>query len=221
MAWADWTYLLDRAELLRAVLEFNGLTKPPDFGPAQGTPLAAALAATPRLWRLRPRGDEPMEAPVWCFEPEINRLALLPPEVTDGLELQWGAAVLAERAARAIEGDACRRLRAEWGPELYGYALKRGRYQLGSLRSAFQAEQAEMEDDGVRDQAQALGRMALNIGRAQWPEELRSAWAARRRLENQVPGRIADQGLAGRVFPWLKKILLTEVAPSWRPCFNC
>ena len=49
MARADWTYLLERSALLLAVLDFNGLTTPPDFGPAEGTPLGAALAGAPRL----------------------------------------------------------------------------------------------------------------------------------------------------------------------------
>jgi len=210
---ADWTYLLDRAELLKAVLEFNGLTSPPDFGPAEGTPLGAALAAAPRLWRLRP--PKAKAAAVWCFEPEINRLALLPPALTTGLELHWGAAVLAARAARTIDGEASRRLRADWGSELYAYALKRGRYQLGTLRAVLGVETG---GDLGRDQALALGRQALDLCRAQWPPELRSAWAARR--GQAEPARPPDPALAGRVFPWLRKILLSEVAPAWRPCFN-
>ena len=216
---ADWTGLWANRALLKAVLEFNGCFEPPDFGPAQGRPLGAALGGNPRLWSLFPR---PPRGGFWDFEPEPRRLALLPPPVLTRLTLYWGAALLAAEAARIIRGADLRRLQVALGPGLYGYAVKRGRYQLGSLDSRTLAGE---NLDFTPEQPARLGHRAFDSFRADWPEALADAWRDRwskeeAGLDFEAPTLAAPLSPASPLWPGLKKVLLSEMGPAWRACFS-
>jgi len=214
----NWAGLWTNPELLRAVLDFNGCFQPPDFGPAQGRPLGAALSQTPSLWNLFPR---PPRNEFWDFTPETRRLALLPPPVLTRLLLYWGAALLAEEAAQVIRGADLRRLQTALGPDLYGYAVKRGRFQLGSFDSPCRESL-----DFTPEQPARLGRRAFDLYLAEWPAALQKAWHTRwswaeTNLDPKAPASEAE-ALKPPVSLWigLKKILMSETNPPWRACFS-
>ncbi|MDR0441299.1 MAG: hypothetical protein LBI59_10035 [Candidatus Accumulibacter sp.] len=226
---AECACLLQNPALLQAVLEFNGFCAPPDPGARSG-PLAghlqALLAAQPRLWRFFPKPAQ--EGSVWCFEPAPNRLALLPPPLLERLGLYWSAAVWAEDLSRIIEKTRLHEVMGEIGPEVYRYAVRRGRFQLGGLRSSLRSgpERESPENAPARpaewnaETFRRPGARILALCLAHWPQALRAAWEEhwRRPLPEENPDRPAAAFPA--LWLWVEKILCTEVAPEWQPCFS-
>jgi hypothetical protein len=221
--------LLKNPALFRAALEFNALATPPDFGLPQASSLFALLARNPRLWRCFPTVKP--RATVWCFVSRPNRLALLPPPLLARFQLYWNAAVWAEDLARIIERKRLSRIMTRIGPEVYYYAVRRGRFQLGGLRALFHQEAQEgkaggekaknlVEADGLMERFHHPGERILALCFAQWPEELCVAWENhwQRARPREVPP--ADSARFPTFWPWVEKILLQEVAPEWQPCFN-
>jgi hypothetical protein len=223
----DLVYLTQTPRLFRAVLDFNNFYQPPDFGlpgtDVQTTRLRTALVANPRSWRHFPceRTD------VWCFAEASNRLALLPLEALERLADYWNAVVLAEVLARMVDGARLQRLKAGIGPDAFQYAVRQGRFQLGGLRQDWLPADAERLSERVlHEPGQKLIRLCLSL----WPETLRSAWLNRWRsapeVENfslsatsaAVEGK--NQALWKKTWPHIEKLLLTEVAPEWQPCFS-
>ncbi|MDR2788755.1 MAG: hypothetical protein LBD06_10475 [Candidatus Accumulibacter sp.] len=205
-----------------------------------------------RLWRcirtVAPRWTAPPAAAsrtmIWCFAPRPNRLAFLPPPLLARLQLYWNAAVWAEDLARIIERERLARIMARIGPEVYRYAVRRGRFQLGGLRALFRQDGKAEERTGEQagDDARAGGKTGIGqeageaqwlaegfrrpgermlaLCVAQWPEELRVAWENRwRRIRPEAPPPV-DIARFPALWPWVERILLQEVAPEWQPCFN-
>ncbi|MDR0674487.1 MAG: hypothetical protein LBF93_12750 [Zoogloeaceae bacterium] len=220
----EFDALLRSPALLKAALDFNGLA-----APDCATPELRFLAQNPRVRRfLRP----PMpETAVWCFEPKPNRLALLPLPFLARLLSYWSAAVWAEDLARIIEKNRLLPI-LEWlGPDVYRYAARRGRFQLGGLRAGFRRgedgenpadarNRAEMEN-WLTDVFPRPGNEMFALCLARWPQPLRAAWEKRWQRALPQAGRDAA---AFSSFPaawrWLEKMLTSEVAPEWQPCFN-
>jgi hypothetical protein len=224
---ADLVYLTQNARLFRAVLDFNNFYQPPDFGlaetGAQTARLQTALVANPRSWRHFP-GER---TDVWCFAVAANRLALLPLEVLERLAGYWSAVVLAEVLARTVDGARLQQLKAGIGPDAFQYAVRQGRFQLGSLRKDWLPADAERLSKRA---LHAPGQKLIQLGLSLWPEALRQAWLTRWRSAPGVKGFALsatsaaaakkDQVLWQKTWPHVEKLLLTEVAPEWQPCFN-
>ncbi|UQZ90988.1 sulfate adenylyltransferase [Deltaproteobacteria bacterium Smac51] len=205
-------FLKERPELIKAALVFNRLSGPPDF--SADAALGAALSQRPRLWKLFPRDSSPG---FWDFQSERRRLALVGPDETCALALRWGVAALAPRLARTVRAEEVLTLRREFGRELYEYALSRGLYHLGSLRDRLKVDPRLPLN---REAAEGEGWRALSLCAHDWPDELRSHWLRRQGRDEVDSGCTPDEALVRQVWFRLKKILLTEVAPQWRPCFD-
>ncbi|MDR0379887.1 MAG: hypothetical protein LBI62_08115 [Candidatus Accumulibacter sp.] len=221
---AECACLLQNPALLQAALEFNGFYTPPNPG-AESGPLAehlqTSLAAQPRLWRFFPMPAQGKT--VWCFEPAPNRLALLPPPLLERLSLYWSAAVWAEDLSRIIEKTRLAQVMAQIGPEVYRYAVRRGRFQLGGLRPSLRSGLKDAFARTTEWDAEIFhqpGERILALCVAHWPGTLRIAWEERwqQLLPEPLPVRQAVSFPA--LWLWVKKILCTEVAPEWQPCFS-
>jgi hypothetical protein len=217
---APFACLLENPALLRAALAFNACRDAP--APA---PVFPAPPRRPRLFARQ--GGEPAPEGVWCFEPEPHRLALLPPDALERLFVYWSAAVLAEALARTIEGAAVREVIRVIGAETYRYAVRRGRFQLGGLRARLRFSTPPPSGAWTEPMLRQPGLAAREMCLALWPETLRQAWRDhwREELPDETlaapPSSSApDEALFAPIWVWLKKILLTEVAPEWQPCFN-
>ncbi|GHT93590.1 hypothetical protein FACS1894116_05920 [Betaproteobacteria bacterium] len=226
---ADLAYLTQNARLFRAVLDFNRFYQPPEFGlagaEAQTTRLRTALAANPRAWR-RFAGEH---TDVWCFAAAANRLALLPLEVLERLAGYWNAVVLAEVLARTVDGARLQQIKAVIGADAFQYAVRQGRFQLGSLRQDWLPAEAERLSERA---LQAPGQKLIQLCLGLWPEALRRAWQNRWRSAPWVESFALSAPLAAaektqvhqvlwqKTWPHVEKLLLTEVAPQWQPCFS-
>jgi hypothetical protein len=226
---AECACLLQNPALLRAALEFNGVYAPPDWGTASLSDAGlgrfhALLADHPRFWRFFPAPAQRTAA--WCFEPAPNRLALLPPPLLERLGLYWSAAVWAEDLSRIIEKARLHEVMEQIGPEVYRYAVRRGRFQLGKLRPSLHPEAKHPEGASVKWTGwrakifRRPGDEVLALCLALWPEALRAAWAERWRQPLPKNPARQDELPFPTLWFWLEKILCTEVAPEWRPCFS-
>jgi hypothetical protein len=223
---ADFAYLPQNPQLFRAVLDFNRFYEAPDFGLTEaGEPaarLAAELAACPRLWRGF--GLERESPALWCFEPPENRLALLPFPAILRLAAYWSAVVLADTFARTLDGQRLRRAKEVVGPDVFRYAVRQGRLQLGRLRHAWLPPSAELLSDRIlRYPGQKLLRLCMGL----WPDDLREVWLTRWRADAQAAKILPAQDRAeenralwDESWPGIEKLLLTEVAPAWQACFS-
>jgi hypothetical protein len=221
---AECDSLLANPALLRAALEFNGLCAPPDLGSegslsgALAGALHTLLATHPRLWSCFSTPAQQRTA--WDFAPKPNRLALLPPPLLERLSLYWSAAVRAEELARIIEKTRLAPIMAEIGTEVYRYAVRRGRFQLGGLRPLLRREESADATAWRGETFRQPGDAMLSRCFARWPESLRAAWTERwRRPLPEASARPSAVSFSALWF-WLEKILLREVAPEWQPCFN-
>ena len=154
----------------------------------------------------------------WDFAEESRRLALLDPDTLNRLGLVTGVALHAPDIACVLRRDEVLALRRELGNEMYQYALFRGRYELGSVRRFFNAQ-----EDGVPLGQLCLlhGVMALRLLAEDWPRELGQRFDVRLphlHAEMKVPA--LDRRSRDELWRAVKKLLLKEVAPSWGPCFN-
>jgi hypothetical protein len=194
----------------------SSATAPPASGRRLAAVLRQAVAVRPRLRRLFPgRGPAP---DFWDFGPEPRRLLWLPDEQFDELTLRFGAALWGPELAKIVAGPQVRALRRELTPELLEWALGRGRFRLGEgLRAAYRRGPTPVDREGLRK----AGLEAVNAAWRPLPPELIGR-AGRRFLPATMTkaAAAADADLPRRTFVGLKKILLGEVAPSWRPCFS-
>ena len=208
-----------RPELFRAMTQANCLPAawPPSSLPSASDGLASLLWKRER-GRLFLRSFLPARTTFWDFADEIRRLALLPPPLLHRLGLVFGVAAHASAMARLVLHADVLSLRESLGEELYHYALYRGQYQLGAVAGLFSRHDTDLPLAG---RAHLHGRQALALCVASWPEALRMELADQEVLAEPVPAWLEQEPNALRVL-WagLKKILLTEVAPSWAPCFD-
>ncbi len=223
-----------KPELFRNMLAFNGFAgalpaeAPASLRRIQGLDVEALWANNRARRRLADRGTPEGSAPFWDFTEESRRLALLPPEILSRAVLQFGTALHADELSRLIAREDVLAARQEISPELFAYALQRGRFQTGSLSRLFA--------DGHGSLAGRIrlhGRQALSLCCSVWPRELLDICAAR--FDGLAPAfsatgaaDVIDMALdeapaaEARRTVWFgfKKILLKEVAPQWAPCFD-
>ena len=161
----------------------------------------------------------------WDFSEETRRLVLLSPDQLSRLALCFSAAVHAEELARILAGQQVRALRSLLGDDVFVYAIRRGRYQIGSLR---QSILDTMPAAPLGDRILLLARAVLLLISETWPQELRSLWLRKISVLSFVSSDPADAATLPQLSReqrralWftLKKILLREAAPQWAPCFD-
>ena len=217
----DYRFLAEiialRPPLFRAMLEFNrgSSSAMPEALEALGKN-AAALWACPSFRRAWPCPRNERE--YWNFSEESQRLALMDADTLRRLGLFLGAAVHAEELSCVIAAEQVRELRRDLGSEIYAYALKRGRYQIGSLRPLLLPPSSR---GTLAARIRELGTAALFLIRSDWPETLRTLSAPRFPVMEQDAFRPElTRGQRTALWFTMKKILLREVAPQWAPCFD-
>ena len=162
----------------------------------------------------------------WDFSDETFRLLLIEDAVLKKAALSFSAAVYAEELSLVIDRELVLKLRALLGEEIFSYALRRGRYQIGSLRSFLTSQFTS----GALDERIAMLASAILFRLADsWPERVRNLWLAKLRSSGMLSQELADieEALPSlsreqRRALWftLKKLLLREAAPQWVPCFD-
>jgi hypothetical protein len=145
------------------------------------------------------------------------------------LALSLSAAVFAEEMALVLDKAQVVELRTLLGDDIFHYAIRRGRYQVGSLRPFLISA---MPEASLSQKIQLLASAVLHGVSRNWPEELRSVWAeklSKSGMANVIPG---SEVASADILPvlraeqrrtlWftLKKLLLREAAPQWAPCFD-
>lgn len=212
--------IVRRPALFRAMLRFNGAFEagqpPEDLSGIPGLN-AAALWQSPTVRNLFP--EEHQSANFWDFTEESRRLALLEPDTLAKLSRYFGVAVHAQAIALCVARDDVLALRNELGPELYAYALYRGRYQLGGLSDFFGKMHAKLP---LVDRILLHGAQALALIRSMWPETLRQLAPETGQGHDAPLSPLPEvtHELQRALWFGLKKLLLKEVAPEWAPCFN-
>ncbi|MDR2385992.1 MAG: Yop proteins translocation protein K [Deltaproteobacteria bacterium] len=176
--------------------------------------IEAELRKKPSLRRFFPSPPGPED--FWDFGPEPLRLALLNEADFDQLALRFGAAVWGQVLAQVVEAKTVRALKANLGPDLLDWAIERGRFWLGDLGD-FYRQKAWLPND--RPGLRLTGLRAINLAWSPLPAPLAARLGHRLMAEPDF-GSDWSQSLAERTFARLKHLLLTEVAPSWRPCFS-
>ncbi|WP_446424038.1 SctK family type III secretion system sorting platform protein [Mailhella sp.] len=173
---------------------------------------ACDTSVTPRGW--------------WDFSEETRRLVLLSPEQLRRLALCFSAAVHAEELARILDRKQVLELRDLLGDDVFSYAIRRGRYQIGSLR---QVILQYLPAAPLGERLLLLARAVLLLMGEAWPDELRRLWVLKLNALDFVSdglsasaGPLPQLSREQRRALWftLKKILLREAAPQWAPCFD-
>lgn len=187
--------LAERPELFRNIVGFN-LDSAAEA--AVHPPLPEGMRASGPLLRAL-HGVRPAVLHGWNdFSAEPARLAFLPEDTIRRLFLFFAASVYAEDIARLLDGRSVKALREAIGAEAYMFALRRGRYALGSLRPLLR-----LEDGPLAERITALSDAIPQI------------------LGAGAPG-YPPLSRAQKTAAWhaLKLFLLREVAPQWTPCFD-
>ncbi len=160
----------------------------------------------------------------WDFGEDSRKLALLDDGQIARLADVAGVTLHAPALARIVEREERRACREVLGAELFDYAQTRGQYRTGAAGDIVARRDTDLP---LPERCLAHGRLALYYCSLRWPRELRRSF--QRRLESLpgVPGDIAvnvGDGLSDSAWQalWrmLKKCLLGEVAPSWKPYFT-
>ena len=166
----------------------------------------------------------------WDFSEESCRLVFLSEEEIRRLALTFSSAVFAEEMALVLDKAQVLELRTLLGDEIFNYAIRRGRYQIGSLRPFLISCMPEAR---LAQRIQSLACAIMHGISRNWPEELRKLWIEKLSKADMatvspeggaansndiLPGLRAEQ----RRILWftLKKLLLREAAPQWVPCFD-
>ncbi len=209
-----------RPRLFRAMLEFNrgGSSAMPETLFNLGKPLTDLWEdfAFRRAW---PHSGTQGEG-YWNFSEESQRIALLDPVTIRRLGFFFSASAHAEELSRVIVRSEVLKLRQFLGADTFAYALKRGRYQMGSLRSLLLPPRT---CGSLPRRIELLADVSLFLLSADWPEKLRLLAAPRfpRQEESCIdfsPSLRREQRMA--LWFTMKKLLLREVAPQWAPCFD-
>ena len=205
--------------LFQEILKFNGLLSP---ARVSDTPMAEwpfvpglqwkALLASPRF--RQHFFVSPAEG-FWDFGEETRRLALVSTEELSRLALVFGVCLYGQVLARLVLREQVLAAREAIGRDLYEYALHRGQFQLGTVRSFFLSQNTELP---LSVRIHLHGRQAVALCCALWPEDLRMRVDCLSALPEELP----PLSPAFRRMLWfsLKKLLIKEVAPQWAPCFD-
>ena len=218
--------LKGQSELLAAVARFNA----PEIGgfdPEALPTLAAALLRDGTLQSLSSSRTGKAMTRTWVFRQlgaagaftdfseERRRLALLEKETLSSLALTYGACIYAQQIARLIRREEVAALRALLGMQ-YEYALSRGRFQVRQASDFFASF---MPGAPLPERMAEAGLKALRLCLADWPEALFRLAAPRLPGALRLPADTKDASMLPVFWADIKKLLITQVAPQWQPCF--
>ncbi len=234
---------LDRPALFKAITAFNMRYAVPRSLPES---LAGLGVTGDALWKdgdIRRLFAAPDIRGWWDFAHEPNRLALPEPAVLMQTCRYFSGAILSEEISHVVQREPLLELRRQMGADLHAYALRRGRYQAGSLVEAF----SPLAGEGtLGEKVERLAWSALYLAADAWTGGLRNFLRNRdpeyfafpesvdgsaptgtqagggRFLTAEQKGALDTLGRAEKRSLWfaLKKILLREVAQEWAPCFD-
>lgn len=223
----DYRFLTDavtrKPALFRAILEFNR-------SPASSIPEVLSSLGHPfsTLWENQDfrRAWNPLaqeNTGYWNFSEESQRLALLDIPSLKRLGLIFSAAVHAEELALILSREQVLGLRRTLGDDIYAYAITRGRYQIGSLRSLLLLPPSL---GTTAERITMLSEAVPSLIMQGWPEQL-CAMAKKKFSFGEAPiiqgeplFKVFSQEERRSLWFTMKKILLREVAPKWAPCFD-
>lgn len=223
-----------RPELFKAMADFNRtLCKArSDSSSLLGDAWGSSLLRDPLIRRFQLESvPDRASAGWWDFSDETYRLLLVEDVVLHQAALHFSAAVYAEELASVIDRAQVLELRRFLGDRIFNYALRRGRYQIGSLRTAL----TQLNRNGsLCERIASLEAFLLSSVAEGWPERLRTLWSEKLRRIVMLDGASLLQGQSSDLSPlpplgrdqrrtlWftLKKLLLREAAPQWAPCFD-
>ncbi len=223
----DYRFLTDavtrKPALFRAILEFNRSCEP-----SMPEELLSLGAPFPKLWEQQSfRRAWPTLAQehtgYWNFSEESQRLALLDIPSLERLGLIFSAAVHAEDLALILSREQVLSLRHTLGDDIYAYALTRGRYQIGSLRSLLLIPPSL---GTTAERIKMLSKAIPSLIMQGWPEQL--CTMAKKKfscgedpvVQGEPLFKVFSQEERRSLWFTMKKILLREVAPKWAPCFD-
>lgn len=237
--------LLDEnPELLRRIIRFNlpqdeAAGTPPSGGAGLPAPVAAALSRHEDLRQTflrNSRGDRRPDAGeadgrgegFWDFARPTDRLALLSAEELSRLLVLASAALFADDIARIVAREAVLKMRSELSDAVVDYALLRGRWAAGGLRSgalaplAAAARSMAGEEASTSERVRMLARVLAETLRADWPEALRmradEAW--RTLPLPAASGAVrADASTVAALRGFFMKIIPRELDAQWMPLF--
>lgn len=159
----------------------------------------------------------------WNFADETKRLALADPATIKKLALYIGAGIHAAEISRLLEKNSVLAIRQATGKDVCLYALERGKFQASVLKKIFSELDRELS---LSEKISLHGQKALCLCTASWEEELKDIFCQnlaktlpdmRRHMDSPVP---IAQEQTKTVWNSVKKLLVQEVDPLWRPYFN-
>lgn len=160
----------------------------------------------------------------WDFGEDSRKLALLDDAHLARLAAVAGVTLHAPALARLVtrrERVACR---DALGADLFDYALTRGQYQTGAAGDLVARRDTDMP---LHERCRVHGWLALRYCSLRWPDVLRQSFQSRLdALCGEAGGTVVEVAGGLSETRWqalwrmLKKCLLREVAPSWKPYFN-
>ena len=218
-----------KPELFKAMVDFNRSRQEQDkelYLPSLGA-LGNALLRDPYVRKAMGKdSDKGRTDGWWDFSDETFRLLLIDNLTLKRAALSFSAAVYAEELALVIDRGLVLDLRSLLGEDIFTYALRRGRYQIGSLRGFLTSQ---LPSGSLTERIALLAASFLIRLADAWPEQLQSLWTAKLRdsglISHSADG--AENALAPlsreqRRALWFtfKKLLLREAAPQWAPCFD-
>ena len=218
-----------KPELFRAMVDFNRPRKEQnnDLPLSSLGALGCALLRDPHIRKTLGKDSARGRTDGWWdFSDETFRLLLIENSTLKRAALSFSAAVYAEELALVIDRALVLELRSLLGEDIFTYALRRGRYQIGSLRGFLTSQLPS----GSLTQRIALLAASILIRLADgWPERLQPLWSAKLRdsgllnssadrAETALPPLSREQRRA--LWFTFKKLLLREAAPQWAPCFD-
>lgn len=165
----------------------------------------------------------------WEFEDESRRLALLDPATLKRLLFTWGAAVCAPILNQYIRREDITVLRQDIGQTLMDFAWGRGRFFFGEGRALKSVFELPLHPVPPPESLQRLmveyAMKAYSICMAAWPESLQRIEIEKfnrslPELSSHITPRTVHPSQLRAVWFSIKKVLLKEVAPQWRPCFS-
>lgn len=159
----------------------------------------------------------------WDFSEDSRKLALLDDGQLARLAEVAGVTLHAPALARIVEREARRACREALGAELFDYAQTRGQYRTGAAGDIVARRDTELP---LPERCRAHGWLALYFCSLRWPKELRLMFFRRLARLSGASGATVSLGNALGDTAWqalwrlLKKCLLREVAPAWKPYFT-
>jgi hypothetical protein len=218
-----------KPELFRSILAFNGIDGPRSdqvpvaFRRIPGLDVDALWASGRSRRHLVDGAEADGPERFWDFTEDSRRMALLPPALLERAALQFGVAVHADELCALVAREDVLAMRGEIGADLFAYALRRGRFQLGSSSRLFGSG-----PERLAERIRRHGRQSLSLCCSVWPRELLDICASRfTELAPAFSAAEAEDGVGASLHDarravWIgfKKILLKEVAPQWVPCFD-